>query len=91
MSNQVEVIAVKKGFLNGIREEGQTFFVDAELISDGAWFKPVEPPEKTEVKLTSSKKLAELEALADEKGVTRAGTETKAELLALLAVAGVDA
>lgn len=47
MSKFVKVVAIATGFYNGLREVGgEPFEVPADMVSDDAWFKPVDPIEK---------------------------------------------
>ncbi|MCU4522015.1 hypothetical protein [Acinetobacter ursingii] len=42
MSDQVLVVAIKKGFYHGIRDVGTKFFVPSDLLTGKkTWFKPV--------------------------------------------------
>ncbi|ATU22576.1 hypothetical protein PL769_001104 [Acinetobacter baumannii] len=48
MSDQVLVVAIKKGFYHGIRDVGTEFYVPAGLVNPKVktWFKPVEEKPK---------------------------------------------
>ncbi|HHM2325291.1 TPA: hypothetical protein ACRIP7_001936 [Acinetobacter baumannii] len=48
MSDQVLVVATKKGFYHGIRDVGTHFYVPADLVNPKVktWFKPVEEKQK---------------------------------------------
>lgn len=49
MSEQVLVVAIKKGFYHGIRDVGTQFQVPADLVNPKVktWFKPVEEKPKS--------------------------------------------
>ncbi|MDA3543429.1 hypothetical protein MKL51_10805 [Acinetobacter sp. AOR18_HL] len=92
MSNQVEVVAIKKGFYHGIRDVGTQFHVPPSLItSKKTWFKPVD--EKYAVSdqqntdpnnpYTRMNKEA-LSQAAAERGIQLTGAETKAQIIELL-------
>ncbi|MDN8509287.1 hypothetical protein Q4177_09940 [Acinetobacter baumannii] len=92
MSNQVEVVAIKKGFYHGIRDVGTKFFVPSDLlIGNKTWFKPV-----NENYVISEQQNADpnnpytrmnkdaLTQAAVEKGIQLSGAETKAQIIELL-------
>ncbi|MFW1769614.1 hypothetical protein [Acinetobacter baumannii] len=92
MSNQVEVVAIKKGFYHGIRDVGTKFFVPSDLLTGKkTWFKPV-----NESYVFSEQQNADpnnpytrmnkdaLTQAAVEKGIQLSGAETKAQIIELL-------
>ncbi|HGF8506861.1 TPA: hypothetical protein ACJCAV_002212 [Acinetobacter baumannii] len=92
MSNQVEVVAIKKGFYHGIRDVGTKFFVPSDLLTGKkTWFKPV-----NENYVISEQQNADpnnpytrmnkdaLTQAAVEKGIQLSGAETKAQIIELL-------
>ncbi|KQF75490.1 MULTISPECIES: hypothetical protein [Acinetobacter calcoaceticus/baumannii complex] len=92
MSEQVLVVATKKGFYHGIRDVGTQFHVPPSLITGKkTWFKPVD--EKYAVSdqqntdpnnpYTRMNKEA-LSQAAAERGIQLTGAETKAQIIELL-------
>ncbi|MBR7729164.1 hypothetical protein [Acinetobacter nosocomialis] len=92
MSNQVEVVAIKKGFYHGIRDVGTKFFVPSDLLKGKkTWFKPV-----NENYVISEQQNADpnnpytrmnkdaLTKAAVEQGIQLTGAETKAQIIELL-------
>ncbi|ARN31374.1 TPA: hypothetical protein LUC54_003320 [Acinetobacter baumannii] len=92
MSNQVEVVAIKKGFYHGIRDVGTKFFVPSDLLTGKkTWFKPV-----NENYVISEQQNADpnnpytrmnkdaLTQAAVEQGIQLTGAETKAQIIELL-------
>lgn len=92
MSNQVEVVAIKKGFYHGIRDVGTKFFVPSDLLTGKkTWFKPV-----NENYVISEQQNADpnnpytrmnkdaLTQAAVEQGIQLSGAETKAQIIELL-------
>lgn len=92
MSNQVEVVAIKKGFYHGIRDVGTKFFVPSDLLTGKkTWFKPVNEnyvfSEQQNADLNNPYTRMNKDALtqaAVEKGIQLSGAETKAQIIELL-------
>ncbi|EMP1650952.1 TPA: hypothetical protein JIU99_02525 [Acinetobacter baumannii] len=92
MSNQVEVVAIKKGFYHGIRDVGTKFFVPSDLLTGKkTWFKPVNEnyviSEQQNVDPNNPYTRMNKDALtqaAVEKGIQLSGAETKAQIIELL-------
>ncbi|WP_071709587.1 hypothetical protein [Acinetobacter baumannii] len=92
MSNQVEVVAIKKGFYHGIRDVGTKFFVPSDLLTGKkTWFKPVNEnyvfsdqqnadPNNPYTRMNKDA----LTQAAVEKGIQLSGAETKAQIIELL-------
>ncbi|MFW1636026.1 hypothetical protein [Acinetobacter oleivorans] len=92
MSNQVEVVAIKKGFYHGIRDVGTKFFVPSDLLTGKkTWFKPVNEnyvfseqqnadPKNPYTRMNKDA----LTQAAVEKGIQLSGAETKAQIIELL-------
>lgn len=92
MSNQVEVVAIKKGFYHGIRDVGTKFFVPSDLLTGKkTWFKPVNEnyvfSEQQNADPNNPYTRMNKDALtqaAVEKGIQLTGAETKAQIIELL-------
>ncbi|OIF97478.1 hypothetical protein A7N09_19940 [Acinetobacter baumannii] len=92
MSNQVEVVAIKKGFYHGIRDAGTKFFVPSDLLTGKkTWFKPVNEnyvfSEQQNADPNNPYTRMNKDALtqaAVEKGIQLSGAETKAQIIELL-------
>ncbi|HAV3460473.1 TPA: hypothetical protein JIE17_003757, partial [Acinetobacter baumannii] len=92
MSNQVEVVAIKKGFYHGIRDVGTKFFVPSDLLTGKkTWFKPVNEnyvfSEQQNADPNNPYTRMNKDALtqaAVEKGIQLSGAETKAQIIELL-------
>ncbi len=92
MSNQVEVVAIKKGFYHGIRDVGTKFFVPSDLLTGKkTWFKPVNKnyvfSEQQNADPNNPYTRMNKDALtqaAVEKGIQLSGAETKAQIIELL-------
>ncbi|WP_410566196.1 hypothetical protein [Acinetobacter sp. H1(2024)] len=92
MSNQVEVVAIKKGFYHGIRDVGTKFFVPSDLLTGKkTWFKPVNEnyvfSEQQNADPSNPYTRMNKDALtqaAVEKGIQLTGAETKAQIIELL-------
>lgn len=92
MSNQVEVVAIKKGFYHGIRDVGTKFFVPSDLLTGKkTWFKPVNEnyvfSEQQNADPNNPYTRMNKDALtqaAVEKGIQLSGAETKAQINELL-------
>lgn len=84
----MKVVAIKRGFYNQIREEGDVFEVEDGLTA--SWFEPVTQENQQEQtqepvggKYNSLSK-EELQALLDERGISYHGNAGEAALRALL-------
>ncbi|WP_284118428.1 hypothetical protein [Acinetobacter seifertii] len=92
MSNQVEVVAIKKGFYHGIRDVGTKFFVPSDLLTGKkTWFKPVnenyvfsEQQNSDPNNPYSRMNKEALSQAAAAKGIQLTGAETKAQIIELL-------
>ncbi|MGV3048224.1 hypothetical protein [Acinetobacter nosocomialis] len=92
MSNQVEVVAIKKGFYHGIRDVGTKFFVPSDLLTGKkTWFKPVNEnyvfSEQQNADPNNPYTRMNKDALtqaAVERGIQLSGAETKAQIIELL-------
>ncbi|MCJ8985719.1 hypothetical protein K5E12_08045 [Acinetobacter baumannii] len=92
MSDQVEVVAIKKGFYHGIRDVGTKFFVPSDLLTGKkTWFKPVNEnyviSEQQNADPSNPYTRMNKDALtqaAVEKGIQLTGAETKAQIIELL-------
>lgn len=97
MSNQVEVVAIKKGFYHGIRDVGTKFFVPSDLLKGKkTWFKPVnenyviseqqnlEQQNSDPSNPYSRMNKEALSQAAAAKGIQLTGAETKAQIIELL-------
>ncbi|AVI34953.1 hypothetical protein AW863_RS01135 [Acinetobacter baumannii] len=92
MSNQVEVVAIKKGFYHGIRDVGTKFFVPSDLLTGKkTWFKPVNEnyvfSEQQNADPNNPYTRMNKDALtqaAVEQGIQLTGAETKAQIIELL-------
>ncbi|EPP0799433.1 hypothetical protein ACULVM_000625 [Acinetobacter baumannii] len=92
MSDQVLVVAIKKGFYHGIRDVGTKFFVPSDLLTGKkTWFKPVNEnyvfSEQQNADPNNSYTRMNKDALtqaAVEKGIQLSGAETKAQIIELL-------
>ncbi|EXG34882.1 hypothetical protein J717_2153 [Acinetobacter baumannii 121738] len=93
MSDQVLVVAIKKGFYHGIRDVGTEFYVPAGLVNPKVktWFKPVNEnyvfSEQQNADPNNSYTRMNKDALtqaAVEKGIQLSGAETKAQIIELL-------
>lgn len=92
MSNQVEVVAIKKGFYHGIRDVGTKFFVPSDLLTGKkTWFKPVNEnyvfSEQQNADPNNPYTRMNKDALtqaAVEQGIQLSGAETKAQIIELL-------
>ncbi|MBD0440644.1 hypothetical protein LDY14_12230 [Acinetobacter baumannii] len=92
MSDQVLVVAIKKGFYHGIRDVGTKFFVPSDLLTGKkTWFKPVNEnyvfSEQQNADPNNPYTRMNKDALtqaAVEKGIQLSGAETKAQIIELL-------
>ncbi|MGQ1166994.1 hypothetical protein ACT4WQ_06730 [Acinetobacter baumannii] len=92
MSDQVLVVAIKKGFYHGIRDVGTEFYVPAGLLTGKkTWFKPVNEnyvfSEQQNADPNNPYTRMNKDALtqaAVEKGIQLSGAETKAQIIELL-------